>query len=84
MRDLLDRPRRFNELKKSLIGITAKTLSERLTELRQFGVISRTAYPEVPVRVVYALTEKGGDFDHVLRAARSWGERWIPITEQEA
>ena len=84
MRDLLEGQRRFSELKKSLVGITAKTLSERLKELREFGVITRTAYPEVPVRVVYAVTEKGRDFDQVLRAARAWGERWIPITEKEA
>ena len=80
MRDLLEGPRRFSELKRSLIGITSKTLSERLSELNKAGIISRTAYPEVPVKVVYSLTEKGLDFDKVLEATRSWGERWMPLT----
>ena len=79
MRELLDHPRRFNELKKSLISITSKTLSERLAELVEAEVILRTAYPEVPVRVVYSLTEKGQDFDQILEAVRFWGEKWMPL-----
>ncbi len=79
MRDLLEGPRRFSELKRSLIGISSKTLAERLVELRDAGIIARTAYAEVPVRVVYSLTEEGLDFDRVLEATRSWGERWMPL-----
>ena len=82
MRDLLEGPRRFNELRRSLTGITAKTLSERLAGLRAAGVIERTVYPEVPARVVYSLTEKGRDFDRVLREARAWGERWVPVPDR--
>ena len=80
MRDLLEGPKRFSELKRSMIGITSKTLAKRLAELREADIIARTAYPEVPIRVVYSLTEKGLDFDHVLEATRSWGEKWMPIT----
>ncbi|MGA2664120.1 MAG: helix-turn-helix domain-containing protein [Nitrososphaerales archaeon] len=82
MRDLLEGPRRFNELRRSLTGITAKTLSERLAELRAAGVIDRTVFPEVPAKVVYSLTEKGRDFDRVLREARAWGERWLPLPDR--
>ena len=82
MRDLLEGPRRFNELKRSLIGISSKTLAERLVELVQAEIVIRTSYPEVPVKVVYSLTQKGLDFDGVLEATRSWGERWMPITQQ--
>ena len=77
MRDLLAGPKRFSELKRSLIGITSKTLSKRLAELEEADVILRTAYPEVPKRVVYSVTEKGRDFDKILEAVRYWGERWM-------
>ena len=80
MRDLLEGPKRFSELKKSLIGITSKTLSERLTELKKAGVIYRTAYSEIPIRVTYSLTEKGIEFDRILEAVRFWGEKWMPLT----
>ena len=82
MRELLERPKRFSELKKSLIGITSKTLSERLQELGEADVVLRTAYPEVPIRVVYSLTEKGRDFDHILEAVRFWGEKWMPLKKR--
>lgn len=81
MRDLLEGPKRFSELKKSLIGITAKTLTERLVELKDAGIITRVAYPDIPIKVLYSLTEKGLDFDNVLEATRSWGEKWIPLAQ---
>lgn len=52
---------RFNRLKESLDGISARTLSKRLTELEEQGLIDRTLYDEMPVRVEYALTDKGSD-----------------------
>ncbi len=50
---------RFNELKTSLEGISSRTLSKRLTELEDQGLIDRTLFDEMPVRVEYELTEKG-------------------------
>jgi DNA-binding HxlR family transcriptional regulator len=52
-------PRRFNELKDNLPGIGSRTLSQRLKELEELGVVQRVAYAEVPVRVEYSLTPKG-------------------------
>ncbi|MEA3190025.1 MAG: hypothetical protein QOD77_607 [Thermoplasmata archaeon] len=52
-------PRRFNELKENLPGIGSRTLSIRLKELESLGIVARTVYPEVPVRVEYTLTPKG-------------------------
>ena len=52
-------PRRFNELRDNLPGIGSRTLSQRLKELEQQGIVQRTVYPEVPVRVEYRLTPKG-------------------------
>jgi DNA-binding HxlR family transcriptional regulator len=50
---------RFNELKRALDGIGSKTLSRRLDELEDQGIVDREAYAEVPVRVEYSLTPKG-------------------------
>lgn len=50
---------RFNELKDGLPGIGSRTLSQRLKELEQQGIVERRAYAEVPVRVEYRLTPKG-------------------------
>lgn len=50
---------RFNELKRTLGGIGSRTLSRRLTELEEQGIVDREAYAEVPVRVEYSLTSKG-------------------------
>ncbi|MCA1819249.1 MAG: helix-turn-helix transcriptional regulator [Halobacteriales archaeon] len=52
-------PRRFNELKEQLPGIGSRTLSQRLKELELQGIVQRTVFPEVPVRVEYRLTPKG-------------------------
>jgi len=52
-------PRRFNELKDNLPGIGSRTLSQRLKELEELGVVQRVAFAEVPVRVEYSLTPKG-------------------------
>lgn len=50
---------RFNELKEGLPGIGSRTLSQRLKELEQQGIVQRTVHAEVPVRVEYRLTPKG-------------------------
>jgi DNA-binding HxlR family transcriptional regulator len=52
-------PRRFNELKDQLPGIGSRTLSQRLKELEAQGIVQRTVFPEVPVRVEYRLSPKG-------------------------
>lgn len=59
MRNLLMRPWRFNELRKDLEGISHKVLSDSLRSMEEDGLIVRTAYPEVPPRVEYSLSELG-------------------------
>ncbi len=54
IRNLLVRPWRFNELHKSLDGISQKVLTESLRQMEADGIITRTVYPEVPPRVEYA------------------------------
>ena len=59
LRNLLQRPWRFNELKKSLDGISQKVLTDSLRSMEEDGIITRTVYPEVPPRVEYALSDLG-------------------------
>jgi DNA-binding HxlR family transcriptional regulator len=76
LRDLLSGHKRFGELNNSLHGISPKTLTDRLRELEEHGVITRTIYPEIPPRVEYALTEKGRALAPVIDAMAAWGAAW--------
>src|SRR5256884_3003768 len=77
IRDLASGVKRFNQLERSLHGISPKTLSERLRSLEEEGIISRQTFAEVPPRVEYTLTEKGLDLVHVIESMRSYGKRWL-------
>jgi DNA-binding HxlR family transcriptional regulator len=79
IRDLLDSPRRFREILLDIGDISDKTLSGRLKELEALGIITRTVYPEVPVRVEYALTEKGRDLKRTVQEMERWAERWQTV-----
>lgn len=56
---LLERPMRFNELKRGLEGITQRVLTQTLRRLERNGMIRRTVLPTRPVGVEYALTPLG-------------------------
>lgn len=73
MRNLLDRPWRFNELKKDLDGISQKVLTDSLRSMESDGLITRTVYPEVPPRVEYALSDIGESMRPILEAMKEWG-----------
>ena len=77
IRDLASGVKRFNQLERSLQGISPKTLSERLRSLEEEGIISRQTFAEVPPRVEYSLTEKGHDLVDVIESMRSYGTRWL-------
>ena len=74
LRDLLSGPRRFGELRRSLAGVSQKVLTAQLREMEEDGLVVRTAYPEVPPRVEYALTGLGMSLRPVMDAMWSWGE----------
>ena len=73
LRNLLVRPWRFNELKKSLDGISQKVLTDALRALESDGIVIRTVYPEVPPRVEYALSETRESLRPVLKSMENWG-----------
>lgn len=77
IRDLASGVKRFNQLERSLHGISPKTLSERLRSLEEEGIITRQTFAEVPPRVEYSLTEKGRDLVDVIESMRSYGKRWL-------
>lgn len=58
---------RFSEIKERLKGISSSTLSTRLAELEQLGLVSRQMYPEVPPRVEYTLTDEGEALRRMLK-----------------
>src|SRR5438105_3216536 len=70
IRDLAAGVKRFNQLERSLQGISPKTLSERLRSLEEEGVIVRQTFAEVPPRVEYSLTERGHDLVEVVECMR--------------
>lgn len=73
MRNLMQRPWRFNELKKDLDGISQKVLTDSLRSMEADGIITRTVYAEVPPRVEYALSELGESMRPIMNAMEKWG-----------
>lgn len=76
MRNLLQRPWRFNELKKDLEGISQKVLTDSLRSMDADGIITRTVYPEVPPRVEYALSDLGESMRPIMDAMEIWGTEY--------
>src|SRR4051812_53083 len=77
IRDLAAGVKRFNQLERSLQGISPKTLSERLRSLEEEGIIVRQTFAQVPPRVEYSLTEKGLDLVYVIESMRRYGKQWL-------
>ena len=76
MRNLLQCPWRFNELKKDLEGISQKVLTDSLRSMEADGIITRTVYPEVPPRVEYALSDLGESMRPIMDAMEIWGTEY--------
>ena len=76
IRNLLQRPWRFNELKKDLEGISQKVLTDSLRSMEADGIITRTVYPEVPPRVEYALSDLGESMRPIMDAMEIWGTEY--------
>ena len=76
LRNLIQRPWRFNELKKDLEGISQKVLTDSLRSMEADGIIDRTVYAEVPPRVEYALSEIGETLRPVIDAMAEWGGKY--------
>ncbi len=73
LRNLLQRPWRFNELKKDLTGISQKIFTDSLRAMEADGIVDRTVYAEVPPRVEYTLNDLGETLRPILDAMEAWG-----------
>jgi DNA-binding HxlR family transcriptional regulator len=70
--ELRDGAHRFNELRHRIPGVSEKMLTQTLRALERDGLVLRTVYPEVPVRVEYELTPLGQTVREPLRALTEW------------
>ena len=76
LRNLLARPWRFNELRKSLEGISQKVLTDSLRSMEEDGLVTRTVYPEVPPRLEYSLSPLGESMRPIIQAMEQWGAQY--------
>ena len=76
LRNLLVRPWRFNEMLRSIPGISQKVLTDNLRALENDGIITRTVFPEVPPRVEYALSELGNSMRPIIETMEIWGKAY--------
>lgn len=76
IRDLLTGTKRFNELMRSVTGITQKVLTSHLRSMEAAGLVSRKVYPEVPPKVEYSLTDTGYSLQPILDSMIVWGDNY--------
>jgi DNA-binding HxlR family transcriptional regulator len=67
--------KRFNELQRTVEGISARVLSNELKELEMNGFVKRNVYAETPVVVEYEITEYSHSLQEVLNSLMEWGRR---------
>jgi DNA-binding HxlR family transcriptional regulator len=77
LRDLLSGTKRFCELEASVGTINPRTLSQRLDDLEDKGIITRKSFAEVPPRTEYSLTKKGQDLQPILEQMAAWGTKYF-------
>lgn len=69
---LRDGPVRFNEIRRTIGGISQRMLTRTVRNLERDGLITRTIYPEIPPRVEYELTELGHTLLPAIGALWDW------------
>ncbi|WP_233890182.1 winged helix-turn-helix transcriptional regulator [Paraburkholderia flagellata] len=75
-------PRRFNELKRAIGGISQRMLTLTLRGLERDGMVARTVFPTVPPRVDYSLTELGQSLRAPVEALGIWAFEHLSAIEQ--
>jgi len=74
--------RRFNELRRLVVGISQKVLAATLRSLEREGLVKRTFFPVIPPRVEYELTEVGMRFLKAVSALRDFAVENRPEIEE--
>ena len=70
-------PQRFNQLRRSIDGLSQKMLSQTLKSLERDGLAQRRAFATVPVTVEYSITPLGRTLSATLESLRRWAESHI-------
>ncbi len=77
IKELIDGPKRFSQLMRSIKGITQRMLTKQLRELERDKIIDRILYPQVPPKVEYTLTPLGKELKNVLLSLHNWGTLYM-------
>ncbi|MFD9001930.1 winged helix-turn-helix transcriptional regulator [Streptomyces sp. NPDC059582] len=80
--ELLDRPYRFSELRRTIGRVSEKMLTQTLQTLERDGLVHRDAKPVIPPRVDYSLTELGREAAEQVRALALWTHERMPAVER--
>jgi DNA-binding HxlR family transcriptional regulator len=75
-------PQRYSELARTMPGISQKMLTQTLRSLMRDGIVTRTAFPSMPMRVDYRLTPLGETLLPVMRRIKDWAEEHIADVEE--
>lgn len=84
IRNLLAKTSRFGELKSGIPGISQKVLTDNLRSMESDGLIIRTAYPKVPPRVEYSLSEIGNSLRPLFKSIEDWGNIYKKLINPES
>jgi DNA-binding HxlR family transcriptional regulator len=79
--ELGEGPLRFNELRRTISGVSQRMLTLTLKNLERDGLVSRTVTPSVPPRVDYALTDLGRSMLAPVQALGEWAAAHIPAMD---
>ncbi|WP_017471281.1 winged helix-turn-helix transcriptional regulator [Amphibacillus jilinensis] len=79
---LLDGKMRYNQLQRTVTGISKKMLTQQLRELEKDLLIKRVDYAETPPKVEYSLTRYGRNLEATLRFMAKWGKEHKEIMEK--
>lgn len=86
MRELLTGTKRFNEIHRSIEGISQKVLTQNLRKTEEDKIVIRTVYPEVPPKVEYSLSDLGNSLRPIIDSMSDWGTEYITshlLTEED-
>ena len=81
IRNLKERPWRFNELQRDIEGISQKVLTDSLRQMIDDGLAYRYDYQEMPPKVEYGLTELGKEMLPIIDALADFGNYYKSIID---
>lgn len=80
LRELFLQPTRTRRFLHLIPGLNMKTLRERLKLMEDLGIVNRTVYADLPLRVEYSLTDKGRELQGALDTLKDIGTKWLEFS----